>query len=68
MSTLDEIALDLLIFISEGKIRNEYTIEQMKLFKEFEDKWWNVPEDLDEERVLHDRLLDEYIEKVMYTK
>lgn len=68
MSTLDEIALDLLIYISEGKIRNEYTIEQMKLFKEFEDKWWNVPEDLDEERVLHDKLLDEYIEKVMYTK
>ena len=68
MSTFDEIALDLLIYISEGKIRNEYTIEQMKLFKEFEEKWWNVPEDLDEERVLHDKLLDEYIEKVMYTK
>lgn len=69
LSTLDQIALDLLIYISNGKIRNEYTIEQMDLFKEFESKWWDVPsEDLDEERSLHDKLLDEYIEKVMYTE
>jgi hypothetical protein len=61
--------LDLLIYISNGKIRNEYTIEQMDLFKEFESKWWDVPsEDPDEERSLHDKLLDEYIEKVMYTE